>query len=413
MVVAVGGAAAPTASAPFTEIADSRPVTARLLVVWALALFNVLPYTAGASILPIPGRVGQLLTQASLGAALVAALTLNGRRVFRPSLFLSIYSTLAVLGLVASVRAPSIGYPIRAGRFLVFVAVLWLLTPFWDARRLTVARVHQWCLGTIVGLVIAGAVLSPGRAFAFEGRLQGTIWPMPPTQVAHYASVLVGLVAIQWMCRRIVGKQAVLVLAFALPVLLLTHTRTALLALAVGLTLAVLSLFVRHRRARRAFAVAIVVLAAGALLLTPLLISWLSRGQDAQAIANLTGRTNVWSAVVSEDRPRTDLLFGSGISNGSFDGLPIDNGWLATYVDQGLVGDLLLALGLLTLVVISAFRPSGPARAIALFLVGYCFSASFTEAGLGGATTYLLDLVVAASVLVADRSSSRPAAIVA
>jgi hypothetical protein len=48
----------------------------------------------------------------------------------------------------------------------------------------------------------------------------------------------------------------------------------------------------------------------------------------------------------------------------------------------------------------AATRPRGPARAIALFLLVYCLIASFTETGLGAASTYLLDLTIAASVLV-------------
>jgi hypothetical protein len=35
-----------------------------------------------------------------------------------------------------------------------------------------------------------------------------------------------------------------------------------------------------------------------------------------------------------------------------------------------------------------------------LFLLVYCLIASFTETGLGGASTYMLDLTIAASLLV-------------
>jgi len=39
-------------------------------------------------------------------------------------------------------------------------------------------------------------------------------------------------------------------------------------------------------------------------------------------------------------------------------------------------------------------------RALALFLVTYCLVASFTEVGFTDASTYLLDMTVAASLLV-------------
>jgi hypothetical protein len=54
---------------------------------------------------------------------------------------------------------------------------------------------------------------------------------------------------------------------------------------------------------------------------------------------------------------------------------------------------------MLCLLVAAAFKPRGPARAMALFLLVYCLIASFTETGLGGASTYLLDLTITASLL--------------
>jgi hypothetical protein len=55
---------------------------------------------------------------------------------------------------------------------------------------------------------------------------------------------------------------------------------------------------------------------------------------------------------------------------------------------------------MLSLLLIAAFRPRGPTRAMALFLLVYCLIASFTETGLGQASTYMLDLTIAASLLV-------------
>jgi len=91
--------------------------------------------------------------------------------------------------------------------------------------------------------------------------------------------------------------------------------------------------------------------------------------------------------------------FGTGLSNKSFNGLPIDSNWVATYYDQGWAAVVLQVTVLLTLVLVAVTRPRGPRRAIALFLVAYCVVASFTETGLGDASPYLLDLTVAASLL--------------
>jgi hypothetical protein len=89
------------------------------------------------------------------------------------------------------------------------------------------------------------------------------------------------------------------------------------------------------------------------------------------------------------------------MSNDSFDGLPIDSSWLSTYLDQGLVGDVIDGALLLLLLLLALSRPRGPSRAMVLFLVVYCFISSFTETGLGDASPYLLDLTVAMSLIAA------------
>ena len=62
---------------------------------------------------------------------------------------------------------------------------------------------------------------------------------------------------------------------------------------------------------------------------------------------------------------------------------------------------------LVFLLVTAYFQPRGVRRALALFLVTYCLVASFTEVGFTDASPYLLDLTVAASLLVpsSERSS--------
>jgi hypothetical protein len=88
------------------------------------------------------------------------------------------------------------------------------------------------------------------------------------------------------------------------------------------------------------------------------------------------------------------------MSNLSFNGLSIDSNWLGAYLDFGLVGVVLTGALLLFLLISAYFQPAGPQRAIALFLVMYCFISSFTETGLSDPSLYLLDLTLAASLLV-------------
>jgi len=136
-------------------------------------------------------------------------------------------------------------------------------------------------------------------------------------------------------------------------------------------------------------------------------VDWLYRGQSAQEATQLTGRTKVWTAIIQLRRPRLEELFGSGLSNKSFGGLPIDSNWLATYLDQGWFGLVVDAALLVVLILLAATRPRGLRRAIALFLVTYCLVASVNETGLGDASPYLLDLVVAAAVLAHPQTRSR------
>ena len=55
---------------------------------------------------------------------------------------------------------------------------------------------------------------------------------------------------------------------------------------------------------------------------------------------------------------------------------------------------------LVCLFVAAFFQPRDVQRALALFIVTYCLLASFTETAFTDASTYLLDLTVAASLIV-------------
>jgi hypothetical protein len=389
----------------------------RVWVIWALLFLNVLSFAKMPLVVPIPHKIGQLVTQGALVAAFILALTINPKVRLRPNLFLGLYSLLAIVSLVMSVRFVGVGAAYRAFRLIGFLVVLWLLTPTWGRRDLVLLRSHLRFLTLILASVGLGLLLSPHKALALNfgaKRLAGAIWPIPTTQVGHYMAELTGLTILLWMCNIVTRRQAILVIVPSLAALVATHTRTALFGMMVGLLVASLSLFTTSRRVRKILVTTIIVVVVVALPLAPLLSSWLVRGETSTQFSNLSGRTRVWPLVLSESRPETNKILGSGLSNGgvigqtpAVNGLPIDGSWIATYQDQGIVGDALEGLMFLVLLVTALIRPRGPARAAALFLIVYCVFASFTETGMGEASPYLLDLTVAASLLIPPLKGSR------
>lgn len=391
-------------------IPTEATVRRRLYWVWGMLFFNTLTFLPAPTLFPIPSLLGKGLAQASLFGALAITLTINRRLVVRANVFLILFSLLALLSLLMSLHGQGIGSMYRAVRLTLFVLNLWLLTPWWGRRDLLFARLERRALLIILATVVVGAMLGPGKAFAQGGggRLGGAIWPIPPTQVAHYAAVFTGLTAIMWFSGLMKARSAAISGVIGIALLVLTHTRTALVAMLVAVLVAGGSLFLSRRRVRKAFLAVLVV--AGLIVLTfaPVVDHWFVRGESAQELSSLTGRADVWSSLVQSPRSEVNTLFGSGMSNDSFGGLSIDSSWLSVYLDQGLVGDAIIGLTLLALLAMALLSPRGPARAIALFLIVYAAIASYTETGLGNASPYLIDLMVTASLLtpgLANRSS--------
>ncbi len=378
------------------------------LPVWVALFANVLAFARLDTVIPIPTSLGQLITQGALLAALLLVVLANPGGVVRPNLFLVLLTMLAVVALMVSIHNEFVyGSTFRACRLLAFMAVLWLLTPWWGRSDYALLRAHLVCLRVVLGTVLVGAIVAPGLAFSYGGRLSGALWPIPPTQVAHYSAVLLGCTIVMWFAGAMRGRTALFTLAAAGAALVGTHTRTALLALIVGLVVAGASLFLGHARVRRTSALLGVIAIAAATLFAPLIVTWLWRGQTLEEATQLTGRTKVWSSISGLQRPRLGELFGSGLSNKSFNGLPIDSNWLAVYLDQGWFGIIIDAALLIILILLAVTHQRGVRRAVGLFLVMYCLIASITETGLGDASPYLLELVVAASLLAAPSQERR------
>lgn len=375
---------------------------------WAALFTNVLTFASAGFLALVPQTLGQLIAQGMLLVALVLALLANPRMVVRPNIFLALLTMMAVYALMVSIHNQfPYGSTYRAVRLIFFVVVLWLLTPWWGRSDLPLLRAHLLWLRVISVTVWLGALIAPGTAFSTENRLAGVLWPIPPPQVAHYSAILFGCTVVLWFCGVVSGRGMALTLVAAGAALVATHTRTALLGLLLGLVVAAASLFVGYARVRRTMAVVLLSSVAAWTVFSPFIVSWLTRGESIQQLEQLTGRTTVWAAVSQQQLSPMQEYFGIGLGNKSFDGLPIDSTWVATRLELGRVGVALVVAFVLVLLLTAVTRPAGPRRAIALFLIVYCITASFTETGLGDASPYLLDLTVAASVL-ASRPRSTP-----
>ncbi|MFJ4333493.1 MULTISPECIES: O-antigen ligase domain-containing protein [unclassified Streptomyces] len=380
---------------------------------WGLLVLNTLGSTGAETIVPLPRSLIQMVTMGALVVAFSLALALNLRLRVRASAFLFLLTLLLVPSVIASADLQSgFGALFRCARLALFVGTLWLLSRWWDGGT-TFVRHHIRMYFLVLCTVAAGALVSPGAALPdlYGGRLVGALWPLTPPQIGQYAAVIIGLAVLLVLGGRTDRRSAALVVVPSLVLLMLTHTRTATLGLLVGLTLAIGSLALTSAAARRFFSWAVLCAAVAAVVFASALQAWFLRGQSEENFSNLTGRAKVWDALLAAHRTFGEQVFGLGLGDKSFDGLPIDNSWLAVYHEQGLTGVALVAAVFVALGGVALLRPPSLARACAIFLISYCALASYTEAGLGDASPYLLHLAVAASLLAQPAPAvPRPAA---
>ncbi|MFF0063874.1 O-antigen ligase domain-containing protein [Streptomyces sp. NPDC005279] len=375
---------------------------------WGLLILNTLGSAGAKTIIPLPRSLIQMATMGALVAAFVLALAVNPRLRIRASAFVFLLTLLLVPSVISSVNLESgFGALFRCARLALFVGTLWLLSRWWDGS-LTFVRHHIRMYFAVLGSVAAGLVISPGAAMPelYGGRLVGALWPLTPPQIGQYAAVIIGLTVLLLLGRRTTRGSAAVVIVPALVLLALTHTRTATLGLLIGLVLAIGSLILSSAAARRFFARAVLCAAVAAVAFSTALQAWFLRGQSKENFSNLTGRAKVWDALLAAPRTTSEYLFGAGLGDKSFGGLPIDNSWLAVYHEQGLTGVALVAAIIIVLGGVALLRPPSLPRACAIFLISYCAIASYTEAGLGDASPYLLHLALAASLLAAPAAAA-------
>ncbi|MEV0598188.1 O-antigen ligase domain-containing protein [Streptomyces sp. NPDC050315] len=372
-------------------------------IVWGLLVLNTLGSTGAETIVPLPRSLIQMVTMGALVVAFSLALAVNLRLRIRASAYLFLLTLLLVTSVISSAHLESgFGALFRCARLALFVGTLWLVSRWWDAGP-TFVRYHIRAYFAVLGTVAAGLVISPGAALPelYGGRLVGALWPLTPPQIGQYAAVIIGLTVLLVLGRRTDRVSAAVVIVPSVALLALTHTRTATVGLLIGLALAIGSLLLTSAVARRFFTWAVLCAAVAAVAFSSALQAWFLRGQSQENFSNLTGRAKVWDALLAAPRSTVERLFGVGLGDKSFDGLPIDNSWLAVYQEQGLTGVALVAAIFIVLGGVALLRPPSLSRACAIFLISYCAIASYTEAGLGDASPYLLHLALAASLLAA------------
>jgi hypothetical protein len=180
--------------------------------------------------------------------------------------------------MVTTLQPQGLSTVYRCFRLAAFVVALWLLTPWWGRRDLLLVRCHLVSLWVVLGSVLLGLLVAPGRAMT-GGRLTGVLWFITPTQVAHYAAVTLGLVLVLWLCGKARGRPTLLVVVPAVTMLILTHTRTALIGVAAGILVASLSLIVAKARVRKFFVTAGLVVSIAIITLSSVITTWLARGE--------------------------------------------------------------------------------------------------------------------------------------
>ncbi|MCX5372570.1 O-antigen ligase domain-containing protein [Streptomyces sp. NBC_00103] len=376
--------------------------------IWGLLILNTLGSAGAKTIVPLPRSLIQMVTMGALVAAFTLALAVNLRLRIRASAFGFLLTLLLVPSVISSADLESgFGALFRCARLALFVGTLWLLSRWWDGG-LTFVRHHIRMYFVVLGSVAAGAIISPGAAMPelYGGRLVGALWPLTPPQIGQYAAVIIGLSVLLVLGRRTDRTSAAVVIVPALVLLALTHTRTATLGLLIGLALAIASLVLTSAAARRFFAWAVLCATVAAVGFGSALQAWFLRGQSQENFTSLTGRAKVWHALLAAPRSTSEYLFGEGLGDKSFGGLPIDNSWLAVYHEQGMTGVALVAAIIIVLGGVALLQPPSLSRACAIFLISYCAIASYTEAGLGDASPYLLHLAVAASLLAAPAAAA-------
>ena len=361
----------------------------------------------GASVL-IPQSIGQLIAQGMVLVALVLALLANPGMVVRPNIFLTLLTAMAVLALMVSIHNEFlVGSTYRAVR---------LISSSWSSgcsRRGGADQIYPCCGHTCSASGSSSPRCGSERCWLPVRRSRPPVGSQacsgrsPPPQVAHYAAVLFGCTVILWFCGVVAGRGMARDPRRGGGCSRGDPHQNGAAGAVLGLVVAGASL-------------SWVTPASGArlpcclwprerwIVFSPLIVSWLARGQSAQDLTQLTGRTKVWAALAQQqvhddagtirNRPGQQIVQRLAHRQ-QLGGYPLRTGAGSGWRSWSLSCSPFCSA--------AVTRPAGPRRAIALFFIVYCVTASFTETGLGDASPYLLDLAVAASLLVSPPKFAR------
>ena len=270
-----------------------------------------------------------------------------------------------VLSTIWSIDA--VATALRSVQLLVVYLLLILLvrqlgSPKAIVRHL-VGAVYVSIAAALVGVVVDPSfALAPASTYDYTRRI--TVFTAPRLQAVlpYIHPDLLGLLSAVALLSLIAGvgprwsrsrHVQIVTLAAASVVLVLTQTRSALFLLLIGLL--VLAAVDARSRSR---VLVMAMIAVVVILLVPALQSQLSdhlrRGQDSTSLGTLTGRTTTWHFALVQwaQRPLTGFGYYAGHRFSSFsasrDLSNLDNMYVETLVDVGLVGLGTLVLFLLT-----------------------------------------------------------------
>jgi hypothetical protein len=369
-------------------------------LVWILVFGSCLAWTGRPYyVIVLPPRVEQMGTAIAVVVAFWLALKLNPRLRLRGSWPVWLYALVPVVALMPALSgsAGGLGTVARAGRFLFALLALALIAPVWRSDPWVIVNAHTRALRLCVGAALISLAIGLGQNG--EGRLISQVPALQPPQVGQFAALLAGMCVIQILSRSPRLPRCSLWFALAVAALLLSKTRTPLIAGAVALGLAILLLAVSHSRARELVVTIILLGPAIYLVMEPAVHAFLTRGQGDELLSTLTGRTLAWARVHTFPRTGFQELFGIGYGDKSIDGLPIDNGYLATYHEAGKIG-LVIVCTAMAIILLRAFAyPKAANRAMSIFLLAFVAVASYTETGIGDMSAYVMHVLLAAIVL--------------
>jgi O-antigen ligase len=247
---------------------------------------------------------------------------------------------------------------------------------------------HLLCISALIGYAVNAQGAMTHDRYTTVSQLNGVYPTISSDILGTVAAValiaLVARVGARWSLSPLA---ATLLFAGDVTVLVLARSRTAVVVALVGVAV---SLLLSQRRRALTWIVAPVILLATITLypvVSPHVNDYMKRGQSQQQFSTLTGRTHLWH--VAEQAWQAQPITGYGYYTGhrlggfadqfNFDISNIDNAWLETLLDTGLLGFVpfvLFALGGLGVAWSrrSRYGPGGAfVAAAALVLTGAAF----------------------------------------